>query len=400
MSNVMAVGSAEDRLALAVTGLEPSSATTLRAAFETMFAQAEEWTTRAKGIVVTSVDQKREMKLARESRLALREIRVNAEHSRKRLKEDSLRQGKAIDGICSVLKALIEPIEAHLLEQETFAERAEAVRKDALRQARSETLRALGADPAVYADLGATDEATWVQTLENAQSAHDARIEAAKQAEAVRVEAERIAAENRSKAKAEAARVEAERVERERAAAEENARLRQEALEREAEAKADREREAAARAEDARLSRVEAERVASAARAERAELEEAQAAERARMKATLDAQAEEQRLARVKAAEEAQAREAAYAADREKVAAEQTRERGAAAAVARELAETKAKAERLAASEAEAAKPTKAKYAILVSALENIADGKMGHVPPAEFARLALVRAGARKAES
>src|SRR6185437_11549413 len=103
---------------------------------DTMFTQAEEWAARAALIKVTSVDQKREMKMARESRLALREIRIKVEHDRKRLKEDSTRRGRAIDGIANVLKALIEPLEAHLLEQETFAERVEAVRKNALKSTR------------------------------------------------------------------------------------------------------------------------------------------------------------------------------------------------------------------------------------------------------------------------
>ena len=88
---------ASTALARVVTDLDPAAAQSLRATFETMFAQADEWIARARDIRVTSEDQKREMKFARESRLALKDIRVNAEKTRKKLKEDSVRTGRAID---------------------------------------------------------------------------------------------------------------------------------------------------------------------------------------------------------------------------------------------------------------------------------------------------------------
>lgn len=322
-----------ERLETAVTGLEPDSAMAIRAAFETMFSQADEWVARARSITVTSIDQKREMKLARESRLALKEIRVKAEHARKRLKEDSTRRGKAIDGIANVLKALIEPIEEHLLEQETFAERAEEARVDALREARSEALRAYGADPSVYANLGATSDETWAQTLESARMAHEARLEAARQAEAVRVEAERLAAERRETARQEAVRAEAERVERERAQAEENARLKAEriaadqaaAAERKAAAEEKAKAEAKARAEreaaeaETRKAREAAEKAAAELAAER---EAAAKAEAARVAAQVEEQRKAAEVEAARVAAEEEARQAAeLAPDREKLAA-------------------------------------------------------------------------------
>lgn len=296
-----------EQLATAVTDLEPESAMVLRASFDTLFAQAEEWTERARGIRVTSLDQKREMKLARESRLALREIRVKAEHTRKRLKEDSTRRGKAIDGMANIIKALIEPIEIHLLEQETFAERHEQARKDALRAAREEALRALGTDPVAYANLGETDEETWAATLQTAKDAHAARIEAAKEAEAVRVEAERIVAEKREAARVAAAREKADRELAARAQAEENARLKAERVA---------EKEAADRAaSEARLAREAVEEEARKARAEKARAEAELATERARVEA--ERRAEEER----QAAAAAEARAAELAPDREKLLA-------------------------------------------------------------------------------
>jgi len=296
-----------DKIALATEGLEPTSAMTLRENFDALFAQAEEWTARARGIRVTSPDQKREMKLARESRLAIRDIRVKTEHARKRLKEDSVRRGRAIDGMANIIKDLLEPIEIYLLEQETFAARHEQARKDALRAAREEALRALGTDPVAYANLGETDEETWAATLQTAKDAHAARIEAAKEAEAVRVEAERIVAQKREAARVAAAREKADRELAARAQAEENARLKteREAIEAKHAAERAAQREAAERAEEE----------ARKARAEKDRAEAELAAERARADAERRAEEERQDAAA------AEARAAELAPDREKLAA-------------------------------------------------------------------------------
>jgi len=282
-----------DALAAITTDLEPESATSIRHAFGPIFDLAAEWTRRAAEIKVTSIDQKREMKLARESRLAVRDARLQVEANRKRLKESIVRRGKAIDGAANVLKDLLEPIEIYLLEQETFASRHEAARKDALRSAREEALRALGTDPKAFANLGETDETTWESVLQTAKDAQAARLQAEKEAEEVRLEAERIAAEKREAERKEKARLEAERIEREKAQAEENARLKRERDELEAQRATER---AAARAETERVER---------------EL----AAERAKAEAERKA-AEERRLAA-----EAEARAAALAPDREKLRA-------------------------------------------------------------------------------
>lgn len=318
-----------DPLAVALVGLEPTSAITLRAAFEAMFAQADDWIAKAKMIKVTSVEQKRDMKLARESRLALREIRVHAEKTRKRMKEEHLQRGRAIDGMAHVIRAHIEPIEAYLLEQETFAERAEAAVRAELADARSKALTAYGVDPSVYSSLGELDESSWAAIVDNARVAHEAKLEAAKQADAVRVEAERLAAEARAAARAEAAKREAERAERERAAAEENARLRAAAAELEAKATAERE---AAEAERRRLAdehaKDRAEAAAEAARAAASALAERLAREAAEAEVAAVRAAEARRLADAEAsaraaaeAERAAAERAAAAPDVAKLAA-------------------------------------------------------------------------------
>lgn len=92
------------------SGLTGSKASFILEQFQSYFALASEWETKAKTLVVSRPDQTAEMAMAREGRLFLREKRIAIENSRKKLKEDVLREGKAIDGIANVLKALIEPI--------------------------------------------------------------------------------------------------------------------------------------------------------------------------------------------------------------------------------------------------------------------------------------------------
>ena len=102
--------------------LEPNNADILKKKFNDFFDIAGEWEARAKQIVVTDESQIAVMKMAREGRLFLRAKRIEVENTRKQLKEQALREGKAIDGIANVLKALIVPIEDHLEAQEHFVE--------------------------------------------------------------------------------------------------------------------------------------------------------------------------------------------------------------------------------------------------------------------------------------
>lgn len=293
-------------------GLTPDTAQSLRAAFEGFFTAADEWRQKALGIQITRPDQFREMKLARETRLALREIRINAEKTRKALKEDSLRKGKAIDGIYNMLAFAVEPLEKHLLEQEQFIQRLEEQRKAKLKADREAELIPLGVDVSLY-QLGEMDDATFGQLLETNRLAFAARQEAARKAEQERIERERKEAEERAKREAAAAaererlRLENERLAREKAEAEEKARIEREKLEAERKAELERiERERRAADEKARQEREAAE---AQARAEREAREKAEAELRAKQEAERKAKEEQ----------EAAARAAAAAPDRDKL---------------------------------------------------------------------------------
>lgn len=266
------------------TGVERSTATQLREAFVTMFYDAEKWLDKAKAIKVTDVSQTREMKLAREMRLALRQIRCDAENARKRLKADALAKGKAIDGIANVLKALVEPVESYLQEQEDFAKRIEEQKRQELRQARE-----LAMVP--YAEFfqmsGGFDLAAMPQEQFDAMLEGLRIKQQAKEAAEREMEQKRIAEEERLRKEAEEREIQRQKELAEakaKAEAETKARL-------EAEAKAKAERE---KAEEAR-KKAEAEQAAIRAKAEK-EAAEAKAksdAERAKIQAKLDAERKE-----------------------------------------------------------------------------------------------------------
>lgn len=126
---------AENQLQVIVnqSGLEPTKAKYILEQFTDYFNIADEWQTKARAIVVTNASQTADMEMARVGRLFLREKRIAVENARKNLKEQSLREGKAIDGIANVLKALIVPIEEYLEHQEKFVEIQEEAKREAKR---------------------------------------------------------------------------------------------------------------------------------------------------------------------------------------------------------------------------------------------------------------------------
>ena len=102
------------------SGLETMEAKSILEKFQDCYEVSSEWANKAKAIKVTGPDQKDDMAKAREGRLFLRDRRIEVEKARKELKENALRKGKAIDGIANFLKALIEPTEEYLDQQEHF----------------------------------------------------------------------------------------------------------------------------------------------------------------------------------------------------------------------------------------------------------------------------------------
>lgn len=242
------------------SGLDSTKAEAMLQSFQDYFQIVADWETKAKTIVVTDESQIAEMKMARIGRLFLKEKRIAIENTRKKLKEQSLREGKAIDGIANILKALIVPIEEHLEEQEKFAEKKEAARKEAER---------------IEAERIAEEERLAKEKAE--------REEAIRKAEEQRIEQERIYKENlRLKAEAEAREIAMQKETAKRRLVEEAARKEREKAEFMAKvAREKAESEKRALEEKARKERERAEYLAKVA-IEKAEAEKRAVEEKAR----------------------------------------------------------------------------------------------------------------------
>jgi len=271
--------------------LPPSLLSNIESGFKPAFEQAEKWRTQALAIQITSADQKVEMKQARLLRLELKNTRVDADKTRKTLKADALLMGRAIDGVYNLLEAAIVPLERHLEEQEKFAERLAEAERQATLARRTAELAPYLAEGQIVPSLDVMSAGQFANYLTDAKLLHEAKIEQARKAEA-----ERIAAEQAAAAERERQRIELER-------------LRKEAVEREAAAKAEREAAEKAQREAAAKAKAERDALEAAAKAER----EAAERELARIKAEAEAAAKKDREARAKLEAELAAKQAAEA---------------------------------------------------------------------------------------
>ena len=335
MDEVLTVEATEitkDELAVAIaeSGVEQSTALTLQTEFSPFFQQAHEWAKQAKAIVVTDVSETRKMQMARTMRLQLRDIRLEADKTRKRLKEDSNRYGKAVQGLYNVIDCLIVPIEKHLKEQEDFAEVQQAKLEARLRDERTEQLAPLAEFvPVLSIDLGKLSDENYQKLYNGAVHARTAKQEEEKRIEAERIAREKAEAEEKERARKELEAAKAKAAEEEKARKDAEAKAAKE--KKEAEAKAKKEREAAekklaaekaAREKELTAEREKARKDAEAAAAKaKAEVDAAAAKleterkERERLEAELqakrDAEAKAKREADQKAADEEKARRAA-----------------------------------------------------------------------------------------
>lgn len=243
-------------------GLETSTQELMQARFEPLFAQAEKWKLHAASIVVTDTSQKAEMAMARTARLALREVRLSAERTRKELKEESLRYGQAVQSVYNTLEGLVKPLEEYLETQERFAEIQEAARKAELRAKRESELRPLAAFVPSGLDLAGMSTEDYEKILAGATLQAQEKVEADRLAEVARIEKEKAEAEEKQRVQAENERLRAEAREREAAAAIERAtaetKIREE---REKVAQLQAEAEAKQKAENEEKQRVEREKV-------------------------------------------------------------------------------------------------------------------------------------------
>lgn len=150
------------------SGLEKAKAEVLKEKFSDMYAVAMDWKQKALTLKVTDISQETEMKMADEGRKFLKNKRVEIENTRKSLKEESLKEGRAIDALAKALTSLIEPIEEDLTQKAKFKEIYIKNLKEQKRLDRLELLRPLDIHSENGFDFANMDEATW-ETFYNVQ---------------------------------------------------------------------------------------------------------------------------------------------------------------------------------------------------------------------------------------
>jgi hypothetical protein len=284
------------------SGVEQATAQYLQTSFMPFFEKAKEWNDRAKTLVVTDVSQIREMKMAREARLALREIRVNADKVRKALKEDSIRYGRAVQGVYNVIEYLIVPTEKYLEDQEKFAEIQEAKRKAELSETRGMEVQPYIEFIPYGINLGEMDEPNYQKLLNGAKLQMQSKLEAEAKAEAERIAREKAEAEERERIRKENEKLKKEAEKREKIMAEERRKAEEDRKKAEEERRAIEER-----------ARIEREKIEAEKRKIEAKLR-AKAEAEAKAKADAERKAKEEEKARSLAE-----RKAKSAPDKEKL---------------------------------------------------------------------------------
>ena len=93
------------------TGLEKTSALSLAETFKPIFIKARAAIEAAKGVAESVKDATcvKEIRKSRECRLALRNVRLESEKTRKAQKEHALLYGRAVDGFHNILLADLSP---------------------------------------------------------------------------------------------------------------------------------------------------------------------------------------------------------------------------------------------------------------------------------------------------
>lgn len=250
-------------------------------------------------------------KLAREVRLALVKNRTATAKKKDESKAALLAEGNLIQNLHNVVINTSQLIEAELESVEKFAENKEKERIEALRNSRADQLSPFVTDASIF-PLGEMSEDAFTELLTGSKLAHEAKIQAEKEAEEARIK-------------------------------EENARL-----------------------EEQKRIREENERLKKEAEAKEKKLEK----ERAEQAAKLKAIADENKAAREKAAKEHAEREAKAAAELK--AQKDAADNLASQLKAKEDAEKKAAAEKLAAEKKAAKAPVKEKIQVAINGLSLV----------------------------
>ena len=224
---------------LSSSGLDVKVVREISGTFQPYIEVLEQYRENIHAIKVTSVDQVKEMKLARDIRLELAKNRVAADKDRKKLKEFTNNYNKAVQSVYNALEGPSKDWESYLKEQEDFAKIQEEKAKAEITRKREEKIAPYKEFIPSYVIVGELSDSEFVSLFLSCKEGFNAHQEA----EAKRLkeeEAERLQREAERKRLAELEAKEQERLAKER----EEARLKEEAEAEEARLKAEAEAKA------------------------------------------------------------------------------------------------------------------------------------------------------------
>jgi hypothetical protein len=210
------------------SGLEKTKQNQIAETLGLFFNKAAEWDTTIQSIVITSPEETGKMKMAREGRLTLKNMRLEAEKIVKAKRDeikyaiaDFVLEDKLWLKAGQMIEATFKNLETKLEEKEKFAERWEAERKEKLRAERLALLLPFGYVSEKGVNLADMDEDTFQKFKLGLETAKREREEAERKAEEERIAREKAEAEERARIKAENERLKAEAEAKEKKLAEE-----------------------------------------------------------------------------------------------------------------------------------------------------------------------------------
>jgi len=162
------------------SGLPTVKSDDLKENFIKLHDMAEAMESKAMSIIVENEDDLKGMDEAKECRIKLRDLRINSNKLRIKLKAESLSYGQAVDGIHKIIADCVKPCEEHLLKQEKFAEEREKERIETRRRSRLEIVEneELGEFIAVGLDFGGMSDEDWLKTVNGAKLQLKQRVNA------------------------------------------------------------------------------------------------------------------------------------------------------------------------------------------------------------------------------
>lgn len=182
------------------SGLEKTKQNQIAETLGAFFNKAAEWDDTIKSIVITSPEETGKMKMAKEGRLTLKNMRLEAEKIVK-AKRDEVKHRMANDVLedklwlraGQMMEATFKNLETKLEEKEKFAERWEAEQKEKLKQSRLAELLPLGFQYENGFDLGNMSEQMYQSLKVGLETAKKEKEEAERKAEEERIAKEKIA---------------------------------------------------------------------------------------------------------------------------------------------------------------------------------------------------------------